>query len=100
MNCGSSSSDVLRRKAPRDVTRRSSRVACVTTLPYKELGYIRFISERTSETLFEIKMFRASMLIWGAHYRPSEFKASLAEDGASVRIEGMLCDRIHYRTGT
>jgi hypothetical protein len=66
----------------------------LTTLRYKDHGFIRFVSERTGETLFEIKMFKASILIWGAHYRPSEFQALLAEDGASMRIEGMLCDRV------
>jgi hypothetical protein len=66
----------------------------VTTLPYKDRGYIRFISERTGETLFEIKMLNGSILIWGAHYRPSEFKASLIDDGANVSVTGALCDRV------
>jgi len=33
MNCGSSSSELARRKAPNFVTRLSWRVACVTTSP-------------------------------------------------------------------
>ena len=67
---------------------------CVTILPYQDGGYVRFISERTGETLFEINMLDGAMIIWGSHYRPDEFKASLASDGATVSVTGALRDRI------
>ena len=63
-------------------------------LPYRDHGFIRFVSERTRETLFEIKMIGGSIIIWGAHYRPSEFKAGVTEDGATVAVAGTLCDRL------
>ena len=43
---------------------------------YRDPGFIRFTSERTGETIFEIKMVDGAILVWGAHYRPSEFSAS------------------------
>jgi hypothetical protein len=66
----------------------------VTILPYQHGGYIRFISERTGETLFEITMLDGAIIIWGSHYRPDEFKASLAGDGATVSVAGILRDRV------
>jgi hypothetical protein len=66
----------------------------VTTLPYHDHGYIRFMSERSGETLSEIKMIDGAMIIWGAHYRPSEFKVSLIDGGANVSVTGTLCDRV------
>jgi hypothetical protein len=42
----------------------------VTILPYQHGGYIRFISERTGETPFEITMLDGAIIIWGSHYRP------------------------------
>jgi hypothetical protein len=66
----------------------------MTILPYQDHGYIRFISDRTGETLFEIKMLDGSLLIWGTHYRPDEFGARLADDGASIAVVGTLRDRI------
>jgi hypothetical protein len=66
----------------------------VTTLPYQDHGYIRFISERTGETLFEIKMLDGSAVVWGSHYRPDEFGLSLAADGATVSVWGRLRDRV------
>ena len=35
-----------------------------------------------------------ALLVWGAHYRPSEFDALLADDGAAVAVIGTLRDRI------
>jgi hypothetical protein len=55
----------------------------VTFLAYPDHGFIRFTSERTGETIFEIKMIGGSIIVWGAHYRPSEFTACLTEDGAT-----------------
>ncbi len=34
------------------------------------------------------------MIVWGTHYRPSEFVARLAEDGDTVTVGGTLHDRI------
>jgi hypothetical protein len=39
----------------------------VTILPYKDRGYVRFICDRTGETLFEIKMLDGAIVIWGSH---------------------------------
>ncbi len=66
----------------------------MTILPYQDRAYVRFISDRTGETLFEIKMLDGAIVIWGARYRPSEFGASLAADGATVSVTGTLRDRI------
>ena len=66
----------------------------MTILPYQEASYVRFVSDRTGETLFEIKMLDGALLVWGAHYRPSEFDALLADDGATVAVLGTLRDRI------
>jgi hypothetical protein len=66
----------------------------VTVLPYRDRSFIRFVSERTQETLFEITMLDGSMIVWGAHYRPSEFYAPLATDGATVALQGTLRDRV------
>ena len=63
-------------------------------LPYRDHGFIRFTSERTGETIFEIKMINGAIIVWGAHYRPSEFTACLTEDGATVVVEGILRDRL------
>ena len=65
----------------------------MTFLPYRDHGFIRFTSERTDETIFEIKMLDGSMIIWGAHYRPSEFVAGLNDDGATVVLSGILRDQ-------
>ena len=65
----------------------------MTFLAYRDHGFIRFTSERTGETIFEIKMLGGSISIWGAHYRPSEFVADLTEDGATVVVSGVLRDR-------
>jgi hypothetical protein len=66
----------------------------VTILPYQAHGYIRFISTRTGETLFEITMLDGAVIIWGSHWRPDEFDTSLASDGATVSVIGTLRDRI------
>ena len=66
----------------------------MTTLPYQDRTYVRFISERTGETLFEIKMLDGAIIVWGSHARPSEFAASLAADGVTVSMMGTLRDRI------
>ena len=66
----------------------------MTILPYQSHGYIRFISDRTGETLLEIKMLDGSAIVWGAHYRPSEFDALLADDGATLAVLGTLRDRL------
>ena len=66
----------------------------VIFLPYRDNGFIRFTSERTRETLFEIKMTGGSIIVWGAHYRPCEFQAGLTEDGATVGLAGTLRDRL------
>ena len=55
----------------------------MTLLPYQDRRYVRFISERTGETLFEIKMLGGSLIVWGSHYRPDEFAALLAIDGST-----------------
>jgi hypothetical protein len=65
----------------------------LTILPYRDRSYVRFCSERTNETLFEITMIDGSVIVWGAHYRPSEFRAALADDGATVSVAGTLRDR-------
>ena len=65
----------------------------MTILPYQDRRYIRFVSDRTGEALFEIKMLDGALLVWGAHYRPSEFDALLADDGATVAVLGTLRDR-------
>jgi hypothetical protein len=66
----------------------------VTILPYQDHGYIRFISDRTGETLFEIKMLEGSLIVWGSHYRPNEFDARRDDDGGTVAVVGTLHDRI------
>ena len=66
----------------------------MTILPFRDRTYTRFISGRTRETLFEITMLHGSITVWGKHYRPSEFRASLAADGATVTITGTLSDRV------
>jgi hypothetical protein len=63
-------------------------------LPFREHTYFRLTSTRTGETLFEAKMLAGAIIVWGAHYRPSEFDAHLAEDGRSVALAGALSDRI------
>jgi hypothetical protein len=62
-------------------------------LPFRDRTYLRFVSSRTAETLFELKMLDRSLLVWGAHYRPSEFDALLSKDGATVALVGTLRDR-------
>ncbi len=66
----------------------------MTILPYKDGSYVRFISDRTGETLFEIKMRDGALLVWVAHYRPSEFDALLVAGGATVAVVGTLRDRL------
>ena len=65
----------------------------MATLPYRDRSYLRFVSERTRETLFEIKMLDGSIIVWGACYRPSEFRAALSEDRRTVIVTGTLRDR-------
>ncbi|MEX2224925.1 MAG: hypothetical protein WEB52_00595 [Dehalococcoidia bacterium] len=38
--------------------------------------------------MFEITTLDGSMIVWGAHYRPDEFCAPLADDGATVAVLG------------
>jgi hypothetical protein len=66
----------------------------MTLLPYRDHTYFRLISTRTRETLFEVKMLGGSIIVWGQHYRPSEFGACLADDGQTVALVGTLRDRI------
>ena len=66
----------------------------MTLLPFRDQTYFRLISTRTGETLFEAKMLRGSLIVWGAHYRPCEFDALLADDGQTVALVGILRDRI------
>ena len=66
----------------------------MTTLPYRDYGYIRFISDRTGEALFEIKMIHGHAIVWGSHDRPSEFDLSVADDRRTMSIEGTLRDRL------
>lgn len=63
-------------------------------LPYRDHTYFRLISARTGETMFEAKMLRGFMIVWGSHYRPAEFDALLADDGQTVALVGTLRDRI------
>jgi hypothetical protein len=63
-------------------------------LPYRDHTYFRLTSTRTGETLFEAKMLCDSIIVWGAHYRPCEFNALLADDGQTVALVGTLRDRI------
>ena len=60
------------------------------TLPYRDRSYLRFISARTGETIFELKMVDGALIIWGRRYRPSEFDARLEDD--EVRLLGRLSD--------
>lgn len=39
-------------------------------------------------------MLDGAMIVWGTHYRPSEFAARLAKAASSVSIGGTLRDRI------
>lgn len=66
----------------------------MAVLPYRDRSFVRFISDRTRETMFEITMIEGSLIVWGAHYRPGEFRATLADDGATVAVSGTLRDRI------
>ena len=66
----------------------------MTILPYRDRGYVRFVSDRTGETLFEIKMLDGALIVWGSQYRPSEFDALLAIDGTTVALLGTLRDRV------
>lgn len=63
----------------------------MTTFQYRERSYVRFFSLRTDETLFEMRMLEGALIVWGEHYRPSEFDAQL--DGDTVVCSGMLRDR-------
>ena len=65
----------------------------MTILPYRDRSFVRFLSGRTGETIFELTMLDGSLIVWGAPYRPNEFRALLADDGASVRLLGRLHDR-------
>jgi hypothetical protein len=38
----------------------------MTVLPYGDRSYVRFISDRTRETMFEITMLQGSLIVWGA----------------------------------
>lgn len=66
----------------------------MTTFPYRDRGYIRFIGERTGETLFEIKMLDGWVIVWGQHHRPDEFDIQLSDDRSTVSCEGLLRDRV------
>src|SRR5256885_433169 len=66
----------------------------MTLLPYRDHTYFRLISTRTGETLFEVKMLGGSIIIWGQHYRPSEFGAFLDCEAQTVALVGTLRDRI------
>jgi hypothetical protein len=66
----------------------------MTVLPYRDRSYVRFISDRTRETMFEITMLEGALIVWGAHYRPDEFGAYLADDRATVAVLGTLRDRL------
>ena len=63
----------------------------MTILPFRDHAYMRFISGRPRETLFETTMLDGSITVWGKHYRPNEFCARLADDGESRRL-GMSCN--------
>ena len=63
------------------------------SLPYRDHSYLRLVSTRTGETLIEVKMIDGAVIVWGQHYRPSEFDARLSADGDAVTLEGTLCDR-------
>ncbi len=62
------------------------------TLPYRERSYLRFVSTRTDETIFELKMLAGALIVWGRRYRPSEFDARL--DDGEVRLSGTLSDHL------
>jgi hypothetical protein len=64
----------------------------VIVLPYRDHTVIRFRSLRTGETLFELRMIERSLIVWGERYRPSEFDATLSEDGRTVALVGTLRD--------
>lgn len=66
----------------------------MTVLSYRDRSYVRIISTRTGETLFEIRMLGGAVIIWGAHYRPSDFDARLGDDGCTITLHGELCDRL------
>jgi hypothetical protein len=66
----------------------------MTVLPYRDRSYVRFISDRTRETMFAMTMVEGSLIVWGAHYRPGAFRATLADDGATVAVSGTLRDRL------
>ncbi len=61
------------------------------TLPYRDHSYLRFVSARTGETVFEMKMLDGALIVWGRRYRPSEFDARL--DGDTISMSGTLRDR-------
>ena len=64
----------------------------MTILPFRDHTVIRFVSLRTGETLFELRMLQGAIIIWGQCYRPSEFDATLADDGRTVTLRGTLRD--------
>lgn len=64
----------------------------MTILPYRERGFVRFVSSRTGETLFEMKMLGGAIIVWGRRYRPDEFDALLADDAQTVALLGTLRD--------
>jgi hypothetical protein len=37
----------------------------MTVLPYPDRSFVRLISERTAETLFEITMLDGTIIVWG-----------------------------------
>ena len=45
-------------------------------LPYRDHTFLRILSARTGETLFEIKMLDGSMIVWGANGTPGPEKKS------------------------
>src|SRR5436309_3196944 len=59
-------------------------------LPYRDRSYLRFVSARTGETIFELKMIDGALLVWGSRYRPNEFDARL--DGEAISLDGTLRD--------
>lgn len=61
-------------------------------LPYRDHTFVRFLSARTREVLFEIKMLDGAMIVWGQRYRPSELEARVAD--GEVRVRGVVRDRL------
>jgi hypothetical protein len=66
----------------------------VLVVPFGDHTYVRFLSARTGEMLLELEMLGSGVIVWGAHYRPSEANVRLADDGATVSVSGALRDRL------